>query len=110
MSVLTETDRDVVAAAIARSRAPRARMNRTQALAPRPRPKQKPVEKREPLLFVGLCSYCGAPALFHQDTCEAHSDLPALDGRTSAVVTHNTNGDRRSTCPGSAAVASQETS
>jgi hypothetical protein len=92
VSVLTETDRHVVAAAIARARTPRPRMTRTQALAPRPRPRRKAVEKSKPLLFVGLCGYCGAPALFHQDTCEAHTDLPALDGRTSAVVTNPTFG------------------
>lgn len=109
MSVLTSEDLDVVSLAIVRARAPRARLTRTQALAPHPK-KRKPVEKREPLLFVGLCSYCGAPALFHQNACEGHSDLSALDGATSAVVTHNTNGTRRSTYPGSAAGATRRDS
>lgn len=109
MSVLTEHDRHVVALAIAKARAPRAKlMTRTQALAPRPRVKR---EKAEPLLFMGLCGWCGAPALLGQAACEGHSDLEEIDGRTSAVVTTATsNGPARSTFPGSASGATGGTS
>ena len=89
MSVLSESDRRVVTNAIVRARAPRVRMTRTQAL--KPTPKRVRREKLEPLLFVGLCSWCGAPALLGSATCDAHSDLPALDAATSAVVTHRTH-------------------
>ena len=88
MSVLTPWDKTVVEAAIARSRTPKPRMTRTQALAPKRLPER---EKRQPLLFVGLCSFCGAPALFGSVACAGHADLPELDAATSAVVTRNTN-------------------
>lgn len=45
-------------------------------------------------LFMGLCSYCGAPAERGAVACEGHSDLPAFDGRTAAVVTTATSNGR----------------
>jgi len=97
VSVLTPHDRTVVEAAIARARTPKLRMTRTQALAPKPRPKR---EKRQPLLFVGLCSFCGAPATLGFATCVGHADLPELDAATTDVVTRNTNGTARNSYPG----------
>lgn len=116
MSVLTEHDRNVVAAAIVRARAPRARLTRTQALVPhvrRPvRAKTVGAADRAPAqpVFLGFCVYCGSPAERNTIACQGHADLPAIDSSTSAVVTRNTNGTRRFPYPGSAAGASQEKS
>lgn len=106
MSVLTDDDRDVVAQAIAQARRPRPRLTRTQTLAPYPR--RPKAEKREPLLFVGLCGWCGGPAQQGSEACEAHADLLELNDRTSAVVTTaTTNGIRRTAIPGSTTDARQ---
>jgi hypothetical protein len=109
VSVLTERDRHVVAAAIVRAREPRRRMSRTQALRPhtarpvRGEDATAGVADRAPATtpFTGLCVYCGSPTR-GPVACSAHEDLIDLDT--------NIEGTRRSTCPGSAAGASQETS
>ena len=102
MSVLTAEDQTVVQAAIERARTPRKRLTRTQALTPHVR---RPVRDKtagdadrspapEPLLFVGLCSYCGAPAERGTIACEGHADLPEIDAATHPAVTNSTGGAR----------------
>lgn len=53
------------------------------------------------------CPYCGGTVAVGSLTCAAHTDLPALDSHTTAVVTATTNGIRRTTIPGSATDARQ---
>jgi len=100
---LTVEDQASVRAAIERARAPRKRMTRTQALTPRVR---RPVRDKkagdadrspaipEPLLFVGLCVFCGAPAERGTIACEGHADLPEIDAATHPAVTNSTGGAR----------------
>lgn len=99
MSVLSDSDRRVVTNAIVRARAPRIRMTRTQALAPYPQ--RKRVEKPKPLLFIGLCSYCGEPADLGSVACHDHRDLPVLD----VLSSRNSTGTRRKPSRASAADA-----
>ena len=121
MSVLTDHDRAIVAAAIARATRPKGVLAET-------RPEDAPPGGTTPTradgrgakassanravsasTFTGACVYCGAPTL-RQTTCAGHSDLPALDAAYMPVVTTNTNGGGRSSIPGSAPASSQETS
>lgn len=115
MSVLSEADRAVVKAAIAKARAPRVRMTRTQALRPHRRPvrsgagTQAGVADRAPATpFIGLCVFCGCPAEVGSTACVAHADLPELDARSSFVVTRNTTALARTPFPGSASEGIKE--
>ena len=118
MSVLADADRQIVARAIAKSRGVLTETRPDDAPPGGPTPtradgrgaKASSANRAVSVsTFTGSCVYCGAPTL-RQTTCAGHADLPALDAFYMPVVTRNTNGTRRSTFPGSAAGARQETS